>query len=109
MGKNENEDFVLDNLRSEVSPLRSIFRNDQLIRIEASDDPEFWIRPSGRALSEGALDRSRYPSTWRTSRHESHLDRSEGEWLWTILQGSICANRFVAGNASTQPDGQEQM
>jgi len=63
MGKNENEDSVLDNLRSEVSPLRSIFHDDQLIRIEASDDPEFWIRPSGRALSEGALDRSRYTFT----------------------------------------------
>ena len=63
MEKNENEDFVLDNLRSEASPLRSIFRDDHLIRIEASDNPEFWIRPSGRALSEGALDRSRYPFT----------------------------------------------
>lgn len=60
MEKNENEDVVLDSLRSEVPPLRSIFRDDHLIRNKASDNPEFWIRPSGRALSEGALDRSRY-------------------------------------------------
>jgi predicted transglutaminase-like cysteine proteinase len=51
IAKNENENVVLDNLRSEVLPLKDIFRDYFLIRIEASDNPEFWIRPSGRGLS----------------------------------------------------------
>lgn len=57
IAKSENEDFVLDNLRSEVSPLNSIFRDYHLIRIEASDNPEFWIRPNGHGLSQGVIDR----------------------------------------------------
>jgi hypothetical protein len=47
----------------------------------------------------------------REERVDMRLTSSDrkGNWLWTILQGSMCGNRFVAGNASTQPDAQEQM
>lgn len=51
IAKTRNENVVLDNLRSEVLPLKDIFRDYFMIRIEASDNPVFWIRPSGYGLS----------------------------------------------------------
>ncbi|MFT4115702.1 transglutaminase-like cysteine peptidase [Bradyrhizobium sp.] len=58
IAKSENDALALDDFRSDVSPFKEIFRDYNLIRIEAADNPEFSTRPSGSGLSSSASGRS---------------------------------------------------